>query len=250
MINGIYQSAGGMLVNEYRQNVIANNIANADTVGFQRDLAVFAERPNAARDGQWNGASAASLDDASGGTWLGRTHIDFRGGHRVSTGEPLDAALNGQGFFAVNSGGRTLYTRDGRFALDSNGVLVAASDGAPIVGRGGLPIRTDPSRGNVTIDSGGRVLQNNDVMGQLQIVDFANPFALQKAGAARLDAGNQPPIDSPADVEHKVLEQSTVEAIPEMTAMIEASRAYQMNAQMISLQDQTLARLISTVSRA
>lgn len=250
MIYGLYQSAAGMLVSEYRQNVIANNVANADTIGFQRDLAVFSERDTAANEGLYDGDSAEHLRGLSGGQWLGRTHTDFRGGRRVSTDSPTDVALNGPGFFAVRSDGRTLFTRDGRFIADVRGRLVSATDGAEVLGRGGTSISTNPRGGPVTIDVEGRVLQDNMPIGRLEITDFADYAALRKVGASRVDAGDQQPIPSPADVEHNVLELSTVEAIPEMAAMIEASRSYQMNAQMISLQDQTISRLISTVSRA
>ena len=172
MIYGLYHSAAGMLTNEYRQSVLANNIANADTAGFKRDVAAFAERLPARLAGERSGPSAVDMEGLSGGLWLGRTYTDFREATKLDTGNPYDITLDGPGFLAVQVDGQKLYTRDGRLARRYDGLLVAASDGAPILGRGGGPIRLNPQGGQPQFDTQGRVIQDDEIVGELELVDF------------------------------------------------------------------------------
>lgn len=249
MIYGLYQSAAGMMTNEYRQNVIANNLANADTVGFKQELAVFAERVPAARAGRRHGPSAPDLAGLTGGLWLGRTHTDFSQGGLVRTDHPTDVALDGRGFLVVQVDDRPLYTRDGRLVMAADGVLRAATDGAPVLGVGGRPILLDPHGGRIAIDEEGRVLQNGVPRGQLAVVDFADYRGLRHAGAGRFDADDTRPVPAGARLRSGFLESSGVAPIRELANMIETSRAYQLNARLLSLQDQSAARLIRAVAR-
>ena len=98
MIYGLYQSAAGMMVNEYRQNVLANNIANAETVGFKREMTSFAERLLASEAGRREGPSKDLMEALSGGIWLGRTDTDFSAGAAIKTDNPLDVMITGSGF--------------------------------------------------------------------------------------------------------------------------------------------------------
>jgi flagellar basal-body rod protein FlgG len=250
LIYGLYNSAAGMMVNQYRQDVLANNLANAETVGFSRDVAVFAERRPASAAGRRSGPSAADMAGLSGGLWLGKTHTDFTIGNVYETGRALDVALDAPGFFAVRKGGDTLFTRDGRFTTNAAGQLVAASDGAPVLGRGGVPIVLNPYGSRPSVDQLGRIWQDGGLVGALEIADFTDYAALRKVGASRVDASATQPKASYALVKNGVLEESGVEPIVELTDMIEASRAYQMNAAVLTLQDQSIGRLINIVSRA
>ncbi len=247
MIYGLYNSAAGMMVSEYRQSVLANNIANAETVGFKRDVATFAERLPEAQAGGRDGPSDPGMAGLSGGTWLGRTFTDHSPAAKTQTGMWSDVSLDGPGFLAVQAGGQRLYTRDGRMTMDADGALVAASDGAPILGRGGLPIQLNPHGGEPTIDSDGRIRQNGAVVAELEVVDFADYDVLRKAGAARFTAPDSALVGSPALVRSGFLENSGVQPLGELVSMIEASRAYQLNARMVGLQDETIGKLISTV---
>ncbi len=248
MIYGLYQSAAGMMVNEYRQGVISNNLANAETTGFKRDMAVFVERDPAALAGVRRGSSSELLRSLTGGTWLGKTETDFRPAGLLRSENPTDVALDGEGFFLVESGGKRLATRDGRMLIDEFGNLVSAADGAAVLGVGGAPIRVNPRAGAVSIDEAGRVMQNRAIVGQLGVVDFADYGALKKAGGGRFDFGRQPTQPAAVRIMSGYTEQSGVEPVKELVAMLEASRAYQFNAQLVTLQDQTIGRLISTVA--
>jgi flagellar basal-body rod protein FlgF len=248
VIYGLYHSAAGMMVNEHRQDVIANNLANADTPGFKRDIASFAERQPAALAGLRDGPSNEDLAALSGGLWLGRTETDFCPGPLKPGGE-LDVALDGPGFLKVASNGKTLVTRDGRMVLDDTGRLLSAGDGAEILGRGDMPIQVNPRGGQPQFDEDGRILQDGIIVGQLALVDFADYRELRKVGDGRFSADGLTEMDSPAYVRAGFVESSSVEAVKELVSMIEASRAYQLNAQMVTLQDQTVGALVSMVSR-
>ena len=250
MIYGLYESAAGMMTTEYRQAVLANNLANADTVGFKRDVAVFAERVPAAQAGLREGPSAPDLEGLSGGLWLGRTYTDFSVGDKIRTDNPLDVVIENQGFLSVDAGGQRMFTRDGRMMLDPDGRLVAVTDGAPILGRGGFPIQLNPRGGRPSIDEDGRVFQDGAMVGELETVNFPADVPLLKTGDARVIAPDGTAFAVAPQVQSGYVESSGARPLTELVSMIEASRAYQMNAQMLSLQDQTAGRLITAVMRA
>jgi len=250
MIYGLYHSAAGMLTTEYRQSVTANNLANADTVGFKRDIVTLSERQPASIAGVRNGHSDPGMQGLSGGLWLGRTYTDYSAAAKTPTGNPLDVALDGRGFLAVaGPNGQTLYTRDGRMTTDQTGRLVSVSDGAPILGRGGGPLQTDPNGGAISINDEGRISQDGRVIGELEVVDFKDYAALQKIGANRVAASADSAVSAAPLVKSGYTEASGVQPISELVNMMDASRAYQMNAQMVSMQDQTIGRLIGVISR-
>lgn len=249
MIYGLYQSAAGMMTSDYRQSVIANNLANAETVGFKRDVAVFEERSRASEGGERFNSSSQLLEALSGGHWLGRTDTDFSDGSLIHTGKPLDVALEGPGFLMVQADGRELLTRDGRMRLDETGRLVAASDGAPILSRGGGPIVLDGGKGSFSIAQDGRIHQNGREVGRLGMVDVEDYRGLEKAGTGRFVAPARGRMEAAALVHGESLESSGVRPVPELVNMIEASRSYEMNARMVSLQDEAAGRLINQVAR-
>lgn len=249
MIYGLYHSAAGMLTNEYRQAVLANNLANADTVGFKRDVAIFAERRRADDAGFRTNASDSATDGLSGGVWLGATHTDFTDGKFVRTENPLDVALEGPGYLMVERDGVPLLTRDGRMMMDRGGRLISAADGSPMLTDNGAPIVLNPNARNTSIDETGRISQDGAIVGELGVVNVEDHRQLVKAGSGRWLAEKATRVPSTASVHSGFVESSTVDPVPALVDMIEASRAYQINAQMLSLQDQTLGRLISDVAR-
>src|SRR5262245_15650011 len=177
-----------MMAQEYRQDVIANNLANAETVGFKREIASIAERRRADEAGVRHGPSDRLLDTLTGGAWLGRTDTDHSEGPFQHTGNPLDVAIDGPGFLRVETGRGELLTRDGRMTMDAYGMLVATTDGAPVLSTAGIPIRVNPRGGQVFINEIGEVEQDGAIRGRLCLVDVPNYAALQKAGAGRFSA--------------------------------------------------------------
>lgn len=249
MIYGLYNSAAGMMVNQYRQGVLANNIANAETAGFKRDIAVFAERIPARLAGRRQGPSDPTVNGLSGGLWLGRTHTDFSEATKLQTGHELDLAIDGPGFFSVQDDGQTLYTRDGRMMMNVDGLLVSVTDGAPLLGRGGVPVMLNRQGSQPHVDQDGRVFQDGRLAGQLQLVDFDDYSTLSKVDSTRFAAPEDAAYAAPLRLRKGFAEGSGVKPLTELVSMIEASRAYQLNAQMVTLQDQSIGRLISSTLR-
>jgi flagellar basal body rod protein FlgG len=248
VIYGLYQSAAGMMTHEYRQDVIANNLANAETAGFKREIAIAAEREPASRAGVRRGPSDELLRTLTGGVWLARTETDFGEGAMEQTGGPLDVALAGPGFFRVQKAGATYLTRDGRFTTQPDGSVVSVTDGAQVLGAGGIPLRLNPRGGPPTIDEIGRVFQNRIEVGRLSVVDVDDYHELQKTDSSRFRAAGVAMTDTAALVQQGYVERAGVEPVKELVSMLESTRAYQLNAQMLTMQDQTAGRLIAAVT--
>jgi flagellar basal body rod protein FlgG len=235
-----------MLVNQYRQDVIANNLANVDTASYKRDLPAFSERLVEAQR-RLGATRNTVLDGQTGGVWSAPTATDWQTGSTEVTGNSLDAAIAGRGFFAVQASDGVRYTRDGRFTIDSQSRLATASDGLPVLNEQGAPIVLGDDARDVRLRADGAVMVNDQPLAQLQVVDF-DEASLRKVGRnlVAADAAPQPIV---AELRVGSIEKSNVDPMMEMVSMIEASRAYQLNAQMVTLQDGTLGRLISEVSR-
>lgn len=254
MTYGLWLSAGGLQVNEYRQAIGANNLANADTVGFKHDLALIRQRrveSQASADGMRFGHSV--FDNLSGGNWVQPTAHSFRQGDLVPSSNPLDLAIEGKGFFAVSDGQTVHYTRDGRFTTNRAGELVMVAGGGRqrVTGQSGSPIRLTPGLGKLTVSSDGTIKQGDTVIGQIRVVEFADRQNLRKVGANLFAAtgGAEPLKPSESRVHSGFTERSTVNPMEALASTVEVSRAYQLNATLISLQDQTLGLAVNTVGR-
>jgi flagellar basal-body rod protein FlgG len=250
MIYGIYQSAAGLQLNQYRQEVLANNLANVETAGFKRDLAVVRERPLASREmpGQ-SGGSDSTLSGMTGGSYVAPTYTSFAQGQLRPTGGRLDVALLGDGFFAVQDGDNTRYTRDGRLLVNAKGELVTVS-GHKMLGESGAPIVVpEDAVDKVRITADGEVRAGATQLGRLDVVSFDDNSRLRKAGANLFDAPGQEPEAGHASVQVGFVEASTVEPTQAMVSMIEVNRAYELNATLIGLADGTLSRAVNDIAR-
>ena len=251
MIYGIYQSAAGLMTNQYRQDVLANNLANVGTVGFKHDLAVVRERRIQAHEGLAGLTTGDRLlDGLTGGSLVAPTYTSSEQGALDETGRPLDAALVGDGYFAVHDGQGERYTRDGRFTLNANGELVTVAGGHRVLDVSGGPITvTGPEAGSARLHTDGSMRIGDQVVGQLRIVDIQEKNNLRKQGGNLFQAVGQRPTVSQAELRVGMVEQSTVDPMQAMVAMIESSRAYQLNATMIGLADATLSRAVNDIPR-
>src|SRR3954470_23647119 len=145
MLYGLYQSAAGIQSSSYRQDVIATNIANAETAGFKRDIAMFDEplTEDQARRIATGNSTNAILENLGGGLLAHPTLVDTRQGDLEPTSNPLDIGIEGKGFFQVrNAKGERFLTRNGQFSTDRAGTLIlASSDGQAVLDDHGNPIR-------------------------------------------------------------------------------------------------------------
>jgi len=238
MDNALYVGLSRQVVLQRMLDVAANNIANQDTIGFKVEQLMSHTYPMSPPSSP--GVSLATVNyvqDAS----LAR---DFSQGEVSQTGNPYDLALQGNGFFTVQTASGPQYTRDGRFTLDAQNEIVD-KDGDPVLSAAGSPIVIDPTKGPPLIAKDGTISQTGVngqlvALGKVAVVQFANLSALTKQGS-NLYADNSGQIPTPAantTLEQGFVEHSNVKAVAEVTNLIQISRAYErMQDLMTSTQD-------------
>ena len=252
MIYGLYLSATGVVTNSHRQDVIANNIANAETVGFKRDLAMFQERlvESRARGGGPRGRSDPILDRIGGGVFAQPTKVDHRQGEFEPTDNPLDVAIQGDGYFAVGDGTTTFLTRNGEFGVDAAGKLVLATDpNLAVLDPRGRPITLRPGRPTF-VGKDGVITQDQTAAGRIGLFDVADRAQLTKQGGTLFaNAANQPLLPGSGVLRSEALERANVDPAAELAELMDTQRQLEANANMIRYQDQTLARLVNEVGK-
>lgn len=253
---GMYLAGAGVLTNLYRQDVMANNLANLNTVGFKPDM-VFnrARLPERIEKGV-DADPQLLLEQLGGGTLVNPTYVSQLQGALESTSNELDLAIEGDGFFVVagdekDGSGSFRLTRDGRFTLNSEGELVMAANGRAVLDAGGSTIELDPGS-PVEVNADGTIMQNGAVVTQLQIVTPADPTALQKAGENLLRiAGENRGLLQPGTgtIKQFHVEDSAVDPILALNQLIGATKSAQASAQMMQYHDQIAAQAIGTFGR-
>lgn len=259
MIYGLYHSAQGAEAQSLRLNVMANNLANASTSAFKRDLIAFQDHKPFDLDRGTGNEPPHRLNDLSGGMTAAEVVTDFSDGPLQETGGNLDVALVGPGFLRVSDETGEYLTRDGRLALNDQGELVTNNGGRRVGGTGGGAIVVPPEASRVQISADGGVfgiIRNEEgltqqELGRLDIVRPESPAALKKIGN-NLYAFDGSPVAAHQETEIKqgYIEGSGVNPIMEMLELIEASRAFETNINMMKFQDEALGRLLqSTMNR-
>jgi len=245
MLYGMYVSAGGAMASSYRQDVVANNLANVDTVAFKRDLALLEARRTQTQQAGSSRYSTALLEGIGGGTFALPTHTDFTPASLKQTGSSFDVALTEKGFFQVSDGSRTNYSRDGRFKLDQQNQLVTVAGSLPVLSDAGTAITVNPDT-EFDIDATGLIVQGETPVARLGIVDFSDTSKLRKEGDNLYSApSNLQAKHVDCLVKQGYLEESSVDPIGELTEMIKSSRAFQTNLSMLKLQDETLGLAVT-----
>jgi len=250
MSYGLYLSAAGAQSQSQRLEVIANNLANVDTVGFKRELAIFQARYAEAVHQGTSSFGDGSPDDISGGVQIQKTTSDLSCGPLRETGGASDVAIPGDGFFMVRKGQDTLLTRAGNFRVTSAGELVT-QQGYPVLSDSGGPITVAPEGGPWEITAAGELRQGDNVQ-NLAMVRPDSPGDLVKVGENlfRTAAGTQPLPPAEHALRPGYLEMSSVQPTTEMVSLIEASRLAEANINLLQAQNQTLSDLISRVLKA
>lgn len=254
MIKSLYTAATGMTAMSENVSVIANNLANVSTTGFKRSIAEFQDllyqttRMPGTETPQ--GSQVPTGIQIGLGTQVSSVAKNFAQGDLSQTSNSLDVAIQGKGFFQVTMPDGTLgYTRAGSFQLDNTGQIVTAN-GEPLSPAIHIPANST----SVTISNAGAVsvLQPGSVtpsvVGQIELVDFVNPAGLLALGANNYKesaASGSPQIGTPGTQEYGTLNQgfteaSNVNVVTELTNMILAQRAYEMNSKAITTSDQMM----------
>lgn len=250
MLYGFYLSATGVLASTYRQDVIANNIANSETIGFKRDLAMFQERRTAAQETGGAGAqSDPNLERIGGGMLAAPTLVDDSQGDMEPTGNPMDVAIQGKGYFGVNAGDQFRLTRNGQFVIDHTGRVCLMHDGGPtVLDANQTPIQLDPTK-PATIADNGAITQAGKVVAHLGVFDVADASKLKKEGNALFSVPNGTATASSTTLRTESLERSNVDPATELTELMDTQRQLEANANMIKCQDDTLSKLVSDVGK-
>lgn len=226
-------------------DVIANNMANVNTNGFKARSSRFEEFLDAEASAEafpWPDRKLSYVIDAG-------SPIDLSDGSAEPTGNPLDVAIRGLGFFTVETPMGERYTRNGAFQLDREGRLVT-SDGFPVLGDGG-PIQLQPGDVDITVAADGTISTPNGERGRLALVGFDNPDRLSNIGANLFASDEEPqPVNGAAQVEQGFVERSNVQAVYEMTRMMEVSRAYTRIASTLSSLSDLQRNAIQTLGQA
>jgi flagellar basal-body rod protein FlgF len=201
-------------------DTIANNLANMSTPGFKRDISLFEQylEPITPSEGE-TGSNTLTLP------WNAGTARDIAPGHTEPTNAPYDLAINGSGYFVIQTANGPRYTRDGHFNLDAQGRLVT-EDGDPLQGEGGDMTITSQD-GDVVIGKDGSVAGLKGQLGKIQVVQFADESQLVKEGANLYSTTQTPQPATSATLLQGAVESSNVEPVVEMSQMIEIMRAYQ-----------------------
>lgn len=261
MIRAMRTAASGMMSQQMQVDTIANNIANVNTAGFKRNRVNFRSLLYATlrEPGAATGASQMNptgLQVGSGAEISSSLKI-FLQGDPEQTGNPLDLAIKGEGFFKINQGnGESFYTRDGSFRRDGNGQLVTV-DGFFL----DPPVQIPQAATEVIVGQDGTVqvrvsgqsgLSN---IGQIQITRFSNAAGLRAEGAnlfRETDSSGPPSAQNPGQggagfINQGFLERSNVAVVDELIALIQAQRNYEVNSRTIQVSDEMLQQVSNLI---
>jgi flagellar basal-body rod protein FlgF len=217
MSDGIYSALSGAIAQERTLAVVANNLANVNTTGFKGDKVAFSEIAAAQ-----NGARVQPLHFVS----LDRTRIDGESGGLEHTGNPLDLAIQGDGYFAVQSGGGERYTRAGSFVADSEGTL-RTHGGHEVLGDGGS-ITIPQGTKDIRVGPDGTIHADGQEIGKLKIVAFANTDGFVREGLTLFSAsaGASSAEVGEITVAQGYLENANVNAVMGMNELITVGRTF------------------------
>ncbi len=257
MIRSLWISKTGLDAQQTQLDVIANNLANVSTNGYKRSRAVFEDLLYQTL--RQPGAQSSQQTQIPSGLQVGTgvrpvsTVRNFSQGNLQQTGNPLDLAVNGQGFFQVlMPDGTTSYTRDGSFHVDSQGQLVTSNGFAvqpQITIPSGVLSITIAQDGTVSVMRAGSATPQQ--IGTVQLANFVNPAGLQALGQNLYHesaASGTPSVNAPGSnglglLNQGYVETSNVNVVEELVSMIQAQRAYEINSKAIQTSDQMLQRL-------
>lgn len=267
-VKGVYTALSGAIAQSTKLDTIANNLANVNTPAFKRDQQLFQEyltaneKPPETTQIPRDVAAIESFYNMQGGdkSYVDTkgTFTDFSQGGLKPTGNALDVAIDGKGFFEVATPGGVKLTRAGNFTLDGTGQLVT-KEGHPVL-RAGEPGVDPASRvirlqgsGSITVADNGDIFEGTENIGKLSLVNVNNPDSLQKVGGSLYTfKPNSVPemtnVNNPS-VKQGFLETSNVNIVQEMTDMISTNRVFESTQKAISAYDQMADKMVNVVGK-
>ena len=237
MQDGLYVALSSQIALEKRLNTIADNVANASTIGFRATGMKFEDVVSGLGDNSTSFVSA-------GGTYISDTNGPLR-----ETGNPFDFAIKGDAWFGIETPGGTVMTRDGRFTLTDNGELVSI-EGYPVLDAGGAPIQLDPRNGPPRAGADGSLRQGDNLVGALGLFNFdPGPNFVRFGNSGIVPASEPEPVVDRLDagVAQGFLEESNVNPVLEITRLIMVQRAFENGAAMIRNTESSFDEAIKTL---
>ena len=245
---GLYQSAASLSALEKWQDAVSQNITSGQVSGYRKRTVEF----SAQTGGQWQLDSAAN---GGGDTTVAAIFpkasagINFKGGDTSPTGRNTDLAIQGEGFFAIQSpDGSVAYTRNGQFEVRADRTIVAGNGGT-LLSDSGSPIVLSAAGGNVTVNPGGNVMQGATTVGRIGLQKFSNQADLTPVGGGMFVPSNgaqAQPVEQP-DIIQGYLEDSNVTPMREMIDLVLISRSYEANQKVITSTDQQMQKSLDAL---
>ena len=234
MDNSVYATLSRQTGLERSMRIIAANLANVSTDGYRREGEVFAE---------WVDRLPVDGGALSQATALVRT-TDFSQGAMKATGQALDLAIEGPGFFSVQTADGIALTRNGAFTLSPAGEVVA-SDGARLLDEGGAPIAIPAGTARIDISQDGTISADGAAVGRVGVSAVADLSALTRIAETRFEPQGDPlPVGAATSVRQGFIERSNVNAVLEMTRMIDVQRSYEAGQSFLRAEDERMKEAI------
>ena len=257
MSGEIYMAAAGALAYEKRLQIISNNLANSNTVGYKQDQGQFkvfnlTDLP----DGSIQ--NGVELDTSQADMFWNQFNVytDHSAGNLKNTGNDLDLALVGKGFFSVQTPDGIHYTRKGDFTLNADGVLVTRN-GWPVMGESGeisVDSKENPHQHQrFSVDEEGNISVDGNRVDSLRLVDFPQPYRLTKVSETRFKPTDSRSGETQVEnvrVSQGFIELSNVDAVKMMTEMIEVLRGYESYQKIIRSVDEVNSRAINEIGKS
>lgn len=250
MFRGFYQLTSGMLSQGRRLDVIANNMTNISTAGYKADRYTDSTAFKEVMLNRLGNKDKVNTEEIGPYAYIlapDQLYTDYTQGSLEETELPLDFAIEGDGFFAIEWNGEVGYTRAGSFNLDEEGYLILPGQGRVLdENRQPIQLPTD----NIYVDTNGGIytLANRNLLATLGVFAFEDNGALERNDHG-LFTGGQPQISENYVIHHKWLERSNSNMVHEMVAMMGAQRALQSAAEMSKIYDQVITKDTTELGR-
>lgn len=237
MRDSLYVALSSQIALERRLDTIADNVANASTIGFRATGVKFEDVVS--------GSGSKSVSFASSG----KTYLSSAHGALTETGNPFDFAVQGDAWFAIDTPVGTVMTRDGRFSMNENGELMSI-EGHPVLDAGGAPIQLDPRNGPPKAGADGSLRQNDQLVGSIGLYNFDPGENFVRYGNSGIVPARTPePVTDRSDVgiAQGFLEESNVNPVLEITRLIMVQRAFENTAALMRQTDSSTDEAIKTL---
>lgn len=254
MVKGLYTAAMGMNVQAKRLDIISNDLANTDTTGYKKDVAVVSsfkeEYLKRLNDTQNFAPNNGVIGKITYGAKIDEVYTDFTQGSVISTGLETDMALQGSGFFTVQTPNGVAYTRDGNFSINQYGSLVTKEGYAVMGQEGAIELGEDYfTLGNkLVVQNNGDIYVGAEYIDTLDIANFEDTGALTKMDD-NLFSSTGGRSDFTGGVLQSFLETANVNTVSAMVDMITVARAYETNQKMVQTQDSILGKAVNDLGR-